>query len=144
MKPGENGRWYIGVKTNFRPVWRNSLSPSPRLCSAFSMTLSLHYYYFCWSWFIMFMPFLTVNLSLVSEAGFRISWRVQCVVFFSFFVKQCIKLRRKWGCGLIDDSLNELLFIWEWVWCERWYWFFSYISYIFFASDPEHGIVIRL
>lgn len=58
VKRWEKRRWWIGVKTNFQPVWENSHSlPQAVFCLPNDLIITLLLLLYLWFWFIIFMPF---------------------------------------------------------------------------------------
>lgn len=66
----ENTRWYIGVKTNFQPVWRNSLSlPQAVLPPLNDLIIALLLFLLIMIYYVYSLPLLTVNLSVELRVG---------------------------------------------------------------------------
>lgn len=80
----ENRRWYIGVKTNFQPVWRNSLSlPQAVLCLLNDLIIALLLFLLILIYYVYALPLFTVNLSLELGVGLEYCEGCNVVVFYA-------------------------------------------------------------
>lgn len=81
----ENTRWYIGVKTNFQPVWRNSLSlPQAVLPLLNDLIIALLLFLLIMIYYVYSLPLLTVNLSVELQVGLGY---FEGVIFFNALYK---------------------------------------------------------
>lgn len=92
MELWENRRWYIGVKTNFQPVWRNSLLLAV-LCLLNDLIIALLLFLLILIYYVYAPLPLTVNLNVELKLGLEYfeGYSVLLFFFFFFFV-QGIKL----------------------------------------------------